>query len=260
MMQVVNDLQAQKKKEARDPAALKTLSTSYDAGGLAGYVAATNRAVEVDGGPLSKDIPLWRKRHTRSIDLNPGASAPFVAVPVPLARGYGLEAHYPQSATASGRGASSPIAVVELVLGNESPPFYTNDHGDDADHPLTFMQAIALVQHVMSPMLTQLLGCVVGDPAVPIPSKFEDKLDIPDQPNQTLGFPEKPLAKKSTPATLTAGGAGPSYPLGIMHGAGSISGIPGIGMGVGVGMGGYGAVLGALSIPPSSSVSRRQSR
>jgi hypothetical protein len=220
MLQVVSDFQAQKKKD-RDPSSLKTLSATYDTAGLAGYVAVNNKGVEVDGGSLPKDTPLWRQRHTKAIDLDPGPTAPIVIVPIPLARGYGLEPHYPQSVGAGTRGAP-PIAVLQLVLGKEGPPFYTNDHGDEADRPLTFMQATALVQHVLSPMLTQLLACVAGDPAVPIPSKFEDKLDIPDQPNQTLGFPEKPRHKLG-PAVALSGGAGHHGSHGGGHVSGSVS-------------------------------------
>ena len=184
----------------RDPLTVRVLTSSYDKCGLAGHVATTNRSVEIDGGQLPKETPLWQQVYKRDVDLNPGKVAPLVVIPIRLACGYNLESMYdnPDGISSSGNSPNNTapvVAVVEFVLGPESPKFHVNDHPDEQEKMVTFMQATALVQHLISPIFTQLLGCIAGSPAVVLPNKAEEKLDIPDQPNQTLGFPDKPKFK-----------------------------------------------------------------
>ena len=159
-------VQQQLAASARDPLTVRVLTSEYAKCGLAGHVATTNRSVEVDGGQLPKETPLWQQVYKREVDLNPGKVAPFVVIPIRLACGYNLESMYP-SATTSGANSSSNstspvVAVVEFVLSPESPKFHVKDHQDEQEKMVTFMQAVALVQHLISPIFTQLLGCIAG--------------------------------------------------------------------------------------------------
>ena len=155
-------VQQQMAASARDPLTVRVLTSEYAKCGLAGHVATTNRSVEVDGGQLPKETPLWQQVYKREVDLNPGKVAPFVVIPIRLACGYNLESMYPSATTGVANSTSPVVAVVEFVLSPESPKFHVKDHQDEQEKMVTFMQAVALVQHLISPIFTQLLGCIAG--------------------------------------------------------------------------------------------------
>ena len=142
-------VQQQLAASSRDPLTVRVLTSTSTKCGLAGHVAATNRSVEVDGGQLPKETPLWQQVYKRDVDLNPGKVAPLVVIPIRLACGYNLESMYPSSSSSAGGATSSSsspndtppvVAVVEFVLGPESPKFHVNDHPDEQEKMVTFMQ------------------------------------------------------------------------------------------------------------------------
>ena len=155
-----------------------TKNRPYSKCGIAGSMLMSEASnittwMEIDNISLNK-------KYNNEIDVDDVNGYPVVVLPVLIAKGYGLEAQYPNN---------SVVAIIEFTLSPISPPLYPRIN--ESNKKMSFPQALCFVKQLITPTLTQLLACVLHEPLPTLISKPESLLPIPNQSNIKLGLPEK---------------------------------------------------------------------